>query len=534
MSDPNSLPASWVTTKLGDICTHPQYGFTTKAADEGKLKFLRTSDITSGHIDWDTVPYCRDEPDSPEQYLLEDGDVVISRAGSVGFSYLLKMPPRSVFASYLIRFRPLIDKQFFAYFLISPFYWTEIAGNKVGIAVGNVNASKLREIPFPLPPLAEQRRIVGRIEELFSELDKGIENLKQALNQLTVYRQALLKHAFEGKLTAHWRKANADKLEPTDQLLARIRAERDARYQERVAEWNTAISDWEVHGRASKRPIKPRGPEDPEKPSSEHLERIWSLPPSWQWLQIGTFAFVTKLAGFEYTDYVQYSEDGDLRVIKAENAGPNGFRVTNHSRIRSDSIAQLKRSILMGGELLVVFVGAGTGNVATVPTGTRFFLGPNIAMARTETDAVSTKYTELFLRSPGGRDMILAAAKAVAQPSLSMETIRQAPIAIPSTAEQEEILRQLDGNLDAIIALESDIDINLQKAEALRQSILKKAFAGELVLQDPNDEPAAELLARIRAQRAAYAATERAPKKPATRRSPSAPSAKSPLTTPNP
>ena len=361
---------------------------------------------------------------------------------------------------------------------------------------------------FILPPfsLEQQRRIVAKIEELFSELDEGVANLKKARAQLAVYRQALLKHAFEGHLTAAWRAQHADQLESADELLARICADREARYQQQLGDWQTAIEAWETSGKSSKRPTKPRTPEDPDKPSSEHVKRLWSLPTSWQWIQIGAFAFVTKLAGFEYTDYVHYSEDGDLRVIKAENAGPNGYRVTNYSRIHFDSIAHLKRSLLVGGELLVVFVGAGTGNVATVPLGTSFFLGPNIAMARAESDAVSTRYLELFLRSPSGRDMILAASKAVAQPSLSMETIRQTPIAIPSTVEQHEIVRRLDAQLEGIDALEADIDLNLQKAEALRQSILKRAFAGELVPQDPADEPGSELLARIRAEREAVAA----------------------------
>ena len=377
-------------------------------------------------------------------------------------------------------------------------------------AVGQrrVPTTYLSQAEVPIPPTAEQRRIVAKIEELFSELDKGIENLKQARAQLAVYRQALLKHAFEGKLTADWRATHAAQLEPADQLLARIRAEREGRYQLHLAEWKAAICAWEKTGKIGKRPTKPRSPEDPDKPSSEHVKRIWTLPAPWQWLQIGVFAFVTKLAGFEYTDYVKYDDAGDLQVIKAENAGRHGFRVTSYSRIHSGSVAHLKRSLVVGGELLVVFVGAGTGNVATVPHGSPFFLGPNIGMARAETEAISTRYVELFLRSPAGRDMILAASKAVAQPSLSMETIRQAPIAIPPTTEQQEIVRRLEDNLDAIAALEADIETNLQKSEALRQSILKKAFAGELVPQDPADEPAAALLARIRAERAATATTK--------------------------
>jgi type I restriction enzyme S subunit len=93
---------------------------------------------------------------------------------------------------------------------------------------------------LPIPPLAEQHRIVAKIEELFSELDKGIENLKTAQAQLKVYRQALLKHAFEGKLTAQWREANRDKLETADALLKRIQQERAARYQQQLADWESA------------------------------------------------------------------------------------------------------------------------------------------------------------------------------------------------------------------------------------------------------------------------------------------------------
>ncbi|MEP6879305.1 MAG: restriction endonuclease subunit S, partial [Nitrosospira sp.] len=90
---------------------------------------------------------------------------------------------------------------------------------------------------IPLPPANEQNRIVAKIEELFSELDKGIESLKTAQAQLKVYRQALLKHAFEGKLTAKWREENKDKLETADALLKRIQAEREQRYRQQLAEW---------------------------------------------------------------------------------------------------------------------------------------------------------------------------------------------------------------------------------------------------------------------------------------------------------
>ena len=99
-----------------------------------------------------------------------------------------------------------------------------------------------------MPPKNEQHRIVAKIEELFSELDKGIESLKTARAQLDIYRQAVLKHAFEGKLTAQWREENKDKLEKPEQLLARIKQERETRYERKLKESKAAVKEWEGEG----------------------------------------------------------------------------------------------------------------------------------------------------------------------------------------------------------------------------------------------------------------------------------------------
>ena len=127
-----TIPETWTQATIGDVCSHPQYGYTTKAAKNGDLQLLRTTDITSGKISWETVPYCSENPDNPEAYLLEDGDIVVSRAGSIGVSHLVSKPRKAVFASYLIRFRPFIDRRFFRYFLGSPDYWAAIADKEAG------------------------------------------------------------------------------------------------------------------------------------------------------------------------------------------------------------------------------------------------------------------------------------------------------------------------------------------------------------------------------------------------------------------
>ncbi len=194
------LPIGWEWKTLGDVCRPPQYGWTTSATSNGKVRLLRTTDITSGVIIWEKVPFCSDEPPDIHKYLLKDGDIVISRAGSVGYSILVKNPLSSVFASYLIRFRPKINEKYISYFLQSPDYWQSISEKRLGIAIPNVNATKLKQIPIPVPPLPEQERIVERIESLFTQLDAGVAGLKRLKEALKRYKASVLKAACEGRL----------------------------------------------------------------------------------------------------------------------------------------------------------------------------------------------------------------------------------------------------------------------------------------------------------------------------------------------
>lgn len=137
-------------------------------------------------------------------------------------------------------------------------------------------------------------------------------------------------------------------------------------------------------------------------PSASDNANLPPPPEGWTWLTVDTVGFVTKLAGFEYTKFVKYDPDGDLAVIKAENAGRSGFKRTDFSRVKSSTVANLTRSQLRHGDLLMVFVDAGTGNVARVPDDQPYFLGPNIGMIRIQSHDASPAYMEIFLRSPVG------------------------------------------------------------------------------------------------------------------------------------
>ena len=152
---------------------------------------------------------------------------------------------------------------------------------KDGTTVHSIELPALMGFAIPLPPLPEQHRIVAKIEVLFSELEAGEASLTRARAQLSLYRQSLLKAAFQGKLTANWRAANPDKLEPPETLLSRIRKERDVRYKQALDVWQTALTDWRARGEVGNRPQKPRRSDDATPVTSDELAELGETPKHW-------------------------------------------------------------------------------------------------------------------------------------------------------------------------------------------------------------------------------------------------------------
>lgn len=492
----NQLPIGWRSTTLGSVCTDPQYGYTTKASDTGSIKLLRTTDITSGKINWSTVPFCDINPGEPEKYLLEDGDIVISRAGSVGVSYLLKEPEKAVFASYLIRFKPLVDIKFFKYFLDSPIYWSQVSENKLGIAVPNVNASKLKEISFDLPPRNEQNRIVTKIEELFSELDNGIASLKTAQEKLKVYRQAVLKHAFEGKLTAQWREENKDKLETPEQLLARIQQEHENRYQEHLAEWEKAVAKWEESGKEGKKPGKPKeffaqGELD------EDSKLNFDIPNSWSAQLIGHVFSV--FVGATPSRKESTFWNGDIHWVSSGEVSFCEIHKTSET-ITQAGYANTSTETHPSGTVLLAMIGEGKtrGQAAILKIPAAH--NQNTAAIRVSEINLSPEYLYYFFRYQYERTRQIGSGNN--QKALNKHRVASIIFPLCSKKEQEQIVLQLEEKLSVTEKLDIEITNTLIRTNMLRQSILKKAFSGQLVPQDSSDEPASELLARIQAEKA--------------------------------
>ena len=213
------VPGNWCWVRLGEFSTS-QYGYTAKAIkNDAYPKMLRITDIQECGVNWSDVPNCEISQDNLEKYRLSDGDIVIARTGATtGKSFLLNDPCNSVFASYLIRLR--VNKGAFPKyvfdFLQTDHYWKQISELSSGIAQPGVNATKLQSLCFPLPPLAEQQRIVDRIESLFAKLDEAKQKAQDALDSFETRKTAILHKAFTGELTAQWRKEHGVGMESWD------------------------------------------------------------------------------------------------------------------------------------------------------------------------------------------------------------------------------------------------------------------------------------------------------------------------------
>ena len=352
-------------------------------------------------------------------------------------------------------------------------------------------------MPLPVPPLNEQHRIVAKIEELFSELDKGIESLKAARAKLNIYRQAVLKHAFEGKLTAQWREETKDKLETPEQLLARIKQEREARHEQQLQEWKADVKEWEAGGKSGKRPSKPRKAANLLLLGSEVLAKLPPLPEGYAYTYLANLGELGRGKSKHRPRNAPELFGGPYPFIQTGEVKAAGRIIREYSQTYSE--LGLEQSKLWPEGTLCITIAANIAETA--------FLGfdgcfPDSIVGFTAAKTlVLPEYVELFIKSV--RTRIEAYAPATAQKNINLTTLESLVVPLCSLEEQRVLVNQLEAVLSVIDDQRVAIDNQLLKVDALRQSVLKKAFSGQLIPQDPHDEPASILLERIKAEKAA-------------------------------
>ena len=354
--------------------------------------------------------------------------------------------------------------------------------------------SRAKAIVVPVAPNAEQTRIVAKIEELFSELDMGIESLKAAQAKLNVYRQAVLKKAFEGRLTAQWRERNKDKLETPEQLLERIKQEREARYEQQLGEWKAAVKEWEECGESGKRPSEPKKPQTIGQLSHGELTSQPETSDEWTWVKLADVCI--RITDGEH--FKPPVTNKGVYFLSAKDVRENGVNFDDPLYISQETAEKaLARCDPEYGDLLMVSRGATVGRTCIVRTYERFCLLGSVILIKLG-GVLNNLYLSSFLQSQRVKEILVRLSGSTAQQAIYLRDIKHLNVPVCSLAEQDAIVRLLEERFVTIEQQEREIASALNQAEMLRHSILKQAFSGQLVSQDPDDEPASILLKHIK------------------------------------
>ncbi|MDD5050962.1 MAG: restriction endonuclease subunit S [Candidatus Pacebacteria bacterium] len=477
-----SLPKGWASARLDDISdivrgiSFPKDA-KTKTYQKGHIACLRTTNVQR-EVEWSDLWFVPKEFVRRDQQLLQKHDILISTANSLELvgkvCQVQILPHPATLGAFIaaIRISPLVNPKFFYFQIASSDIQASIrACASTTTNISNVNTNRLKEIQLVTSPLNEQRRIVAKIEELFTRLDAGVEALEKIKRELKRYRQAVLKYAFEGKLTEQWRKENKEKIEPASELLERIAKER-----EKTAE-----------GKAKKLPTLNKS-ELPE------------LPEGWEWARIEDCAvLITKGESPKWQGF-NYVQEG-VPFIRSENVLWGTLDICGVANIPEAFHNKLARSHIKPFDVLVNLVGASIGRCCVVPsTVARANLNQAVGLIRLN-EVLLPGFLMHLLISPAIQKAIHSSKVETARPNISLTDLRNLLIPVASLLEQRQIVSEIERHFSITDEVEQIADKALKQSQRLRRSILKRAFEGKLVPQDPNDEPAEKLLERIKIER---------------------------------
>lgn len=460
--DNGELPIGWAIGSVdtfGELHRGISYKKEESSASRrpGLVPILRANNISNNSLNFDDLVFVPKSHVQDFQFIKRGDLVFCMSSGSKGLVGKCARAESDVEASYgafcaMFRLKPHLSSEFLSYFFQTSTYRKRIGQISKGTNINNLKREHILELQVPIPPSGEQERIVEKVEELFSDLDKSVESLKTALEQLKAYRQSLLKCAFEGKLTELWRKRN-----------------------------NCKINEF-------------------EKIDATDLPE---LPQSWSYVRAEHLChFITK--GTTPKKGELYPAKGDVPFIKVYNLTFDGqldFSIDPTFVSNESHKGFLARSVVYPRDVLMNIVGPPLGKVSLVPESfPEWNINQAIARFRPK-EQLNPKYLMYFLLSAITVDRTSKKAKATAgQFNLTLEICRDIEVPLCHPNEQAEVVRILDSQLSIADQLANEIESALTNADALRQSILKQAFSGKLVPQDPNDEPAAVLLERLKAE----------------------------------
>lgn len=398
-------------------------------------------------------------------YRVDEECITISARGTIGYTEV-----RTPKFTPIVRLIVIVPTEYTLSKYLK-FYFENLIVEKSGTSIPQLTVPMIKPIPIKLPPLNEQKRIITKIEKLFSNLDNSDKYLLHLEKQLKRYRQSVLKSAFEGKLTKEWSKKQTN-LETADELLQKIKKERTLYIENEIREkFKDKPEKWikdKVKNEVDKFYTGLKYIEDDEKP--------FFIPSEWKWIR------------FE-----------ELTL----NLDGNRIPITKSSRVEgcipyygaSGIIDYVKDYIFDGEHLLIAEDGANllTRNKPIAFIANEKFWVNNHAHIVKSFSNIPHKFLSNFINFIDLKFYITGSA----QPKLNQQALNKIIIPLCSLEEQIRVVDEIEKHFSIIDKLETVVQQSIKESKRLRQSILKQAFEGKLVEQDSNDESASLLLEKI-------------------------------------
>ena len=468
MEKNNDLPNDWIITtleKVGKITT----GNTPSKKDPANygtyLPWVKPPQLDQ-HVPIIDTPEKLSKQGSKFARILEKNSILISCIGDLGKIGIAgtKLATNQQINSVL--FSEKVIPKYGYYFFKSPFFSQWLNENASATVIPIINKGRFSKATFILCSLNEQKRIVEKIEELLSKIDCNKELLENNKLQLKQYKKSLLEFAFKGKLTQSWRQENEYDVE-SELFIFR-------EFKNKIPKIDSKLMS-EIH---------------------ENDLKLYIIPKTWKWVRLGFLSkLITKGASPKWQG-VEYVDDGIL-FVTSENVGTGQILLKKPKFLEKKFNEIQKRSILQKGDILTNIVGASIGRTAIYDLDDDANINQAVSLIRTF-DKVNRKYIQHALNSPHVLDYMNLEKVDVARANLSLQNVADFPIPLPPLKEQEQIILKIEQIFLLIKHMENMVNSILSQLDILQASILKQAFEGKLVPQDPNDEPASELLKRIK------------------------------------
>ncbi|HHL3632368.1 restriction endonuclease subunit S [Neisseria polysaccharea] len=491
MTTEQQLPEGWKTQPLQNLLSYVIGGDWGKDENYDDENFILVNCIRGAEFrNWkndkaSTAALRKIKISSLQNRQIQENDILIEISGGgpeqpVGRTALITKQVLSNFNNpvvctnflRLIRPNEKINSTFLNYYL-SYFY---LSGKVIAYQAGSNNLRNLKfkeyeRIGIPIPPIETQQAIVNKIESLFDEIDEGIGRLKTAAQQIQQYRQSLLKNAFNGELTKEWRSKHADTLPSENELLAQIQTTREQHHAQQLADWQTAVSQWEQNGKEGKKPSKPKAPTQAVK----FEKNFAGLPRGWGMVKLENLASEYVLGKMLDKNKNKGKERLYLGNI---NVRWGYFEFSNAKTMKIEDDEIERYSVKYGD--LIICEGGEPGRCAVWKHEAEMFIQKALHRVRFPS-YYSADFAFYYLSYAVKLPLVTDLLTGTTIKHLTGTALKNIPFPVCSINEQTQIVAILESKLTACDQLAAELAKQLKQAELLKQAVLKAAFSGNLL-----------------------------------------------------